>query len=102
MKKYGPQILIALLLITNLWQCNNNRSTSKAIYRIDEKISKSEAREELFLIKLDELRKEHNTIALDSNEINEKHEKIRNKPIPDDVNDSLVRSIITRGKKRFD
>jgi low affinity Fe/Cu permease len=101
MKKYGPQILIAVLLITNLWQCNNNRSTSKAIQRIDEKIAKSEVREELFLIKLDELKEEHNTIALDSNKINEKHEKIRSMPIPDDVNDSLVRSIIARGKKRF-
>tara|TARA_R100000781_G_scaffold109620_1_gene74648 strand:+ start:3023 stop:3331 length:309 start_codon:yes stop_codon:yes gene_type:complete len=102
MKKYGPQILIAVLLLTNLWQCHNNRGTSKAIQRIDQNLAKSVTRMEMFESNFKAKEEEHKVISRDSFKINEKHEKIRNNIITDPVRDSLARSINERGQKRFD
>lgn len=99
MKEYVTQILLAILLIANLWQCNSDRKSNDSV--IDMVVSESRNREKMLLDKISELEKEHNSLVLDTIKINDEHEKIRNNHITDDILDSLMESIITRGKKRF-
>lgn len=70
--------------------------------KVKKELIESKVRQEHILEEIKKLNKEHVTIAADSNKINKDHEKIRNNPISGPVYDSLVRSIIERGKKRFD
>lgn len=83
-------------------QCEQLKKKGSELQSINDDLIRSRTREEILNDRLTELQKQEKEITKDTLQINKKHGEIRNNIITDDIFDSLVRSVYTRGKERFD
>lgn len=102
MKKYWPHLIVSILAIICIIQCQNGKRQATKLIEIDKKLDQSELREQKLLTALETLKLEHSEISKETLLIDERHKDIRSDYIADPVFDSLLRSVYARGKARFD
>lgn len=93
---------IGLIVFIAFMSWNQGRKTAKKLLDIERELIRSKMRQELHLEQMERLIIDHKTIAIETIQINKKHEEIRSNPITDPIRDSLARSIIKQGEARFD
>lgn len=102
MKLQWPHIAVILIILIGAMSWYQGKRTENRLLKIERELGRSEMREEQHLQQMERLIIQAKAIAAETIPINKKHNEIRSRPITDPVRDSLVRSIIERGKARFD
>lgn len=102
MKLQWPHIAVTLIILIGAMSWYQGKKTDNRLLKIERELGRSEMREEQHLQQIERLIIQAKAIATETIPINKKHDEIRSHPITDPIRDSLVRSIIERGKARFD